>query len=250
MIHPTAIISPRAQIGADVEIGPYSVVHDNAELGPGTVIGSFCEIGHPAPSGDGTPLRIGAGGRIRSHSVFYESSSFAEGLTTGHHVVVREGTIAGPGFQVGTYGDVQGRCLIGNFVKLQSSVFIAQGSTIGSYVWLLPGVVLTNDPYPPSETVFGVTIEDYVAIAARAVILPGVTVGRAALVGANSTVTRNVAPDTVVVGSPAKFLCATADIKLREDNRQAAYPWRRRFSRGYPADLVQQWLREADEQHQ
>jgi len=66
----------------------------------------------------------------------------------------------------------------------------------------LPGV-FTNDPYPPSKRLKGVTVEDGAIICAGATLLSGVTVGRRAVVGMGSVVTHDVAPGTVVYGGPA-----------------------------------------------
>ncbi|RKY70091.1 MAG: acyl-[acyl-carrier-protein]--UDP-N-acetylglucosamine O-acyltransferase, partial [Candidatus Latescibacterota bacterium] len=61
MIHPTAIISKKAKIAADVSIGPYSVIEDNVEIDSGCEIGPFCRI-----MGE---TRIGKNTRIYSHAV-------------------------------------------------------------------------------------------------------------------------------------------------------------------------------------
>ena len=74
MIHPTAIVSPLAQIGVNVRVGPFSIIHDNVVIGADTVIESHCEIGHPSALAGGRALVIGRGSLIRSHSVFYEGS--------------------------------------------------------------------------------------------------------------------------------------------------------------------------------
>lgn len=244
MIHPTALISPKARLSDDVVVGPFSIVHDNVQLGANCVIGAYCEIGYPSPRAEGKPLIIGCDANIRSHSVFYEGSTIGDGLVTGHHVTVREGTKAGLNLQIGTLGDVQGACLIGDYVRFHSNVHIGQHSTIGDYVWIFPYVVLTNDPHPPSEVMRGVTLQDYVAVATMSVILPGVSVGRGALIGAHSSVGRNVESDTVVAGSPAKLICKTDDIVLKDGSGQPAYPWRRHFHRGYPNEVVTEWLAE------
>lgn len=244
MIHPSAIVSPRARLGNDVEVGAFSIVHDNVELGDGCSIGSHCEIGCPTPRAQGRPLVFGAGALVRSHSVFYEGSSFGERLVTGHRVTVREGTLAGINLQIGTLGDIQGTCHIGNYVRFHSNVHIGQHSHLGDFVWIFPYVVLTNDPHPPSEVMRGVTVEDYAAIATMSIVLPGVRIGRGALVGAHSSVSRDVRPDTVAAGAPAKEVCPTTDIKLRDGSGQPAYPWRRHFHRGYPDTVVENWLAE------
>ena len=244
MIHHTAIISPKAQIADDVSIGPFCIIHDNVIIGEGTKIESHCEIGCSSNLADGLPLVIGAHSLIRSHSVFYEGSTFGDRLITGHRVTVREKTSAGIGFQIGTLSDIQGHCEIGDFVRFHSNVHIGQHSKIGNFVWIFPYVVLTNDPHPPSNIMIGVTLEDYVAIATMSVILPGVTVRKGALVGAHSSVARDVDPDTVVGGVPAKFLCETSKIKLKNGSGASAYPWRRHFHRGYPEHIIVDWQNE------
>lgn len=244
MIHPTALVNSQAKLGKSVHIGAYTIVHANVEIGDNTEIGSHCEIGVPTPLSDSKCLVIGESSLIRSHSVFYEGSVFGEKLSTGHRVTVREKTIAGDGFQIGTLCDIQGHCTIGNYVKFHSNVHIGQHSTIGNYVWIFPYVVLTNDPHPPSNVMLGVTIEDYVAIATMSIILPGVTVKSGALVGAHSSVSKTVAQDTVVAGTPAKYICDTKAIKLKDGTNKSAYPWRRHFHRGYPEAAVAAWVAE------
>jgi len=247
MIHPTAIVSPRARLGKNVEVGAFSIVHDDVQVGDDAVIGSHCEIGHPSALAEGEPLVIGNGALIRSHSIFYQGSSFGDRLVTGHRVTVREKTRAGENLQIGTLSDIQGHCSIGDYVRFHSNVHIGQKSDIRNFVWIFPYAVLTNDPHPPSSVLQGACIEDYAAIATMSIILPGVTVGEGALVGAHSSVSRNVAPNTVAVGAPAKFVCNAAEIKLKDGTGRPAYPWRDHFSRGYPEAVVAGWLAEAAE---
>ena len=123
-IHPSAIISPHAEIGSGVKIGPFCLIHDNVDIGPDTVIEGYCELGHPSKLSDGSPLKIGSRSLIRSYSMFYEGSSFGEALSTGHHVTVRELTRAGINFQLGTKSDIQGHCSIGDYVRTHNNVHI------------------------------------------------------------------------------------------------------------------------------
>ena len=244
MIHATAIIDNDAIIGSNVSIGAYSIIHKNVVIGDNTEIGAYCEIGLPSKLANGRPLIIGKRAVIRSHSILYEGSTFGEDLVTGHRVTIRELTTVGNGFQIGTLGDIQGHCEIGDYVKCHSNVHIGQHSKLGNYVWIFPYVVLTNDPHPPSEVMAGVTIEDFAVIATMSVILPGVTVKTGALVGAHSSVNKDVNPDSVVVGAPAKFICGTEKIKLKDGSGNQAYPWRRHFHRGYPEAVVARWIEE------
>lgn len=79
---------------------------------------------------------------------------------------------------------------------------------IGDNVFIGPHVVFTNDKYPPSEGAWKTgpptIVEDYVSIGANATILPGVTIGRSARVGAGAVVTKDVKPGMLVVGVPAR----------------------------------------------
>ena len=163
---------------------------------------------------------------------------------TGHRVSVREQTHAGANLQIGTLSDIQGHCTIGDYVRMHSNVHIGHHSTVGNFVWIFPYVVLTNDPHPPSEVQMGAVVEDYAALATMSIVLPGVRVGAGALVGAHSSVAKDVDPDTVVAGAPAKFICQTNKIKLKDNPEQSAYPWRRHFHRGYPDDIVARWKEE------
>lgn len=243
MIHSTAIVSEKATIGNNVEIGPYTIIYDNVEISDNTVVEAFCEIGVSNHLSNGDKLYIGQNSHIRSHSVFYEGSIFLESLVTGHRVTVREKVKAGKNLQIGTLSDLQGHCEIGDFVRFHSNVHIGQKSKIGSYVWIFPYVVLTNDPHPPSDTLLGVTVEDYAVIATMSVVLPGAYIRKGCLIGAHSSIKGDTEENMIYAGSPAKKICSTSKIKLY-DGSGDAYPWRKHFHRGYPEDLVRTWISE------
>jgi acetyltransferase-like isoleucine patch superfamily enzyme len=85
------------------------------------------------------------------------------------------------------------------------------GITIGQNVNLAPEVMVLTASHDPDSDDFGgivkaVVIEDYVWVATRAMILPGVRIGRGAVVGAGSVVTKDVAAGTIVAGNPAKVI--------------------------------------------
>ncbi|KMJ46232.1 acetyltransferase [Xenorhabdus khoisanae] len=239
-----SIISEKAQIGENVTIGDFVTIHGNVIIDDNTIIESYCEIGIPNHLSEGKVLHIGKNSHIRSHSIFYEGSIFGEGLMTGHRVTVREKTVAGNGFQLGTLSDVQGHCEIGDYVKTHSNVHIGQHSKIGNYVWIFPYVVLTNDPHPPSNILMGVTLQDFSVIATMSVILPGAVVAKGCLVGAHSSLSGKTEEDMIYAGNPAKRIGPTSKLKLKDGSRQPAYPWRKHFKRGYPQEVVEAWERE------
>ena len=243
-IHPDARVSPDAHLDQrGVKIGPFTVVYGGVRIGAGTVIDSHCVIGRPV-AGSRDPLVVGKDSLIRSHSVFYQGSTFGPGLRTGHNVTVREGISAGAGLQIGTLSDLQGHAEIGDYVRAHSNVHIGHKSKIGDFVWIFPYVVLANDPHPPSEGLLsGVVVEDYAVLGTMTTVLPGVRVGTRSVVAAHALVSRDVDPDTIVAGVPAKPRGPTFDVQLR-DGSGPAYPWMRHFHRGYPASVVDEWKRQ------
>jgi acyl-[acyl carrier protein]--UDP-N-acetylglucosamine O-acyltransferase len=240
-IHPTALIDTDAVLGRDVEVGPFSIVGAGVTVGDGSRIGSHCELGVQTALARQATLAIGAGSIIRSHSRFYTGSTFRR-IETGHGVTVRENTTAGDDFKLGTLGDVQGDCSFGDYVRLHSKAFVAKGSALGDFVWLFPGVMLANDPHPPSDLERGVHIENYASVGACSVVLPGARLGEGCFVGALSVV-GSVPAAMFAVGNPAQIKGPVSRIRLK-DSGEPAYPWRRHFHRGYPADVVARWKAE------
>lgn len=243
LIDPSATIHDGATLGANVVIGPYSIVHENASIGDDTIVESHCVIGRTEPGLEAKALTLGAGSLVRSHSVICGGSSIGQGLQTGHGAMIRESSIIGEQCKVGTHADIEGSVTIGSYVSIHSHVFVAPDATIGNFVWLFPHVVLTNDPHPPSHVSEGITIEDYAAVSANAVIVPGVRVGRDSLVAAGSVVTRDVGIGRVVAGVPAKDIGKASDVRHRSSG-ESAYPWRRHFQSGYPEAVTHQWFAE------
>lgn len=232
-------ISPKALIGKNVRIGDNTIIYDNVEIADNTVIADGCVIGEPLstyydnPDYENPRTIIGANSLIRSFTIIYAGSEFGDNFSTGHRVTIREGSLFGRNCRVGTLSDIQGNVQFGNYCWLHSNVHIGQKSRVGSYVMIYPYVVLTNDPTPPSNDLKGVSIDDFAQISVFSVILPGVRIGKHALVGANSTVGRNVEDYMLVLGSPAKPVKRVDEIKSRETG-ESHYPWPQRFERGMP----------------
>lgn len=249
-IHPTALIGENVSLGQNVTVGARTIVYDNAIIGDDTFIGPDCIIGEPnvaihteRDAYVNPVVTIGRNSLIRSGTIVYAGSTFGDYFETGHRVTIREQASIGHHVRIGTLSDIQGHCDIGNYVRLHSNVHVGHKSTIKDYVWIFPYVVLTNDPHPPSNTLVGVTIEEFAVVATMTVVLPGVTIGKDALVGASSLVRFDVPAEAVVVGNPGKQVASVRDIKSKFDG-SAVYPWRESFDRGMPWQGIgyEQWL--------
>lgn len=153
-------------------------------------------------------VTIGKNAILRSGTVIYSHVTCGENLSTGHNVVIRENTIIGNYVSLGTNVIIEGNCSIGDHVNLQSLVYIPTNSRIGSHVFIGPNTVLTNDKYPPhgGKDLRGPILEDYASIGANATILPGVTIGSRSLVAAGSIVTKDVPPNSLAIGAPARIM--------------------------------------------
>lgn len=125
-----------------------------------------------------------------------------------------------------------------------TAIFFPKG-TIRDNVPIGPYVVVTNDRHPPSECRIGAKIHDYASIATMSVILPGVIIGEGVLIGAHSLVNKDIPPHKLALGSPAKVICDTSKIELKDGSGRSAYPWQYHFHRGYPDDIVRVWMERA-----
>jgi len=130
------------------------------------------------------------------------------GIQLGHHASVFMGTYMsffGPrvirrsGVRIGRNSRVNRRCTL----DLRGGLTIGDNVSISPEVMFLAGSHDVNDP-EFSHVTRPISIEDHAFIGTRAMILPGVTVGRGAVVTAGSLVSRDVAPMTIVAGAPAR----------------------------------------------
>lgn len=140
------------------------------------------------------------------------------GTRLWHHVQVRDGARVGAECVIGKGVYIGAGVTVGDRCKVQNYSCLYEGLTLEDGVFVGPEVVFTNDRYPrainPDGTLkseadweLGPTLVRYgAAIGARSVVLPGVTIGRWALVAAGSVVTRDVAGHALVAGSPATQL--------------------------------------------
>ena len=127
--------------------------------------------------------------------------------------------------KVGAFVEIQKNAKIGRRCKISSHTFICEGVTIEDDVFVGHGVAFINDTYPRATVEGGglQTEADWVveptvvkrgaSIGSGATILSKVTIGERAIVGAGSVVTRDVPPDTIVAGNPARALRRVGDRK-------------------------------------
>jgi UDP-2-acetamido-3-amino-2,3-dideoxy-glucuronate N-acetyltransferase len=133
-----------------------------------------------------------------------KTANLGKNVKIWHFAYVGDNTIIGDNVMIGSLAHIDYAVKIGNNTRIEGSVYIPPLTVIGNNVFIAPGATFTNDPYPMSPKMIGVTVEDGAIIAARAVIKPGVTIGKNAVVGMGAVVTKDVPSETVVLGNPAR----------------------------------------------
>lgn len=187
-------------------------IYPNVQIGKNAVIEDFVIIGVPArgkKEGE-LPTIIGDNAVIRSHTVIYAGNRIGNNFQTGHHVMIREENEIGDNVSIGTASVVEYHVKIGNAVRIHTQAFIPETSVLEDGAWIGPNVVITNAAYPRSKNVKdelkGAVVKKNAKIGANATLLPGVTIGENALVGAGSVVTKDVPPNKVVAGNPSQVV--------------------------------------------
>jgi acetyltransferase-like isoleucine patch superfamily enzyme len=141
---------------------------------------------------------------------------FGENVTIWNYVVICDGTTIGDESCIGSFCDIGKDVVIGKNCNIQAHATISNGCRIGNNVFIAPNSSLLNDRYPKSSRLSPPTIEDNAVIGGGATILPGITVGKDAVVAAGSVVTEDVPPRTVVKGIPAKAAMTLNEYKAKQ----------------------------------
>ncbi|MBV8087463.1 MAG: N-acetyltransferase [Chloroflexi bacterium] len=153
------------------------------------------------------------------------TAAVGEGTRIWQQVQIREGATVGRECNLGkgVFLDLDVR--LGDRCKLQNGVNVFKGAVLEDGVFLGPDVMLLNDKNPRAInpdgsiktdedwTVSGVFVKYGAAVGGGAVVLPGVTIGRFALVGSGAVVTKDVPDHGLVYGNPARlegYVCPSA----------------------------------------
>jgi UDP-N-acetylglucosamine acyltransferase len=183
MIHPTAVIHPKAKLDASVRVGPYVVIDENVEIGPGCAIGPHvyitglttigaqnefhagCVIGD-APqdlkyAGQPTGLRIGDKNVFREHFTVHRSTKAGEETIIGSNNFIMQHAHVAHNCVVGNHVILAGGALLAGHVVVQDRAFISgnclvhQFTRVGTLAMMQGGAAISKD-LPPFTVALGV----------------------------------------------------------------------------------------------
>jgi len=146
--------------------------------------------------------------RVSSKYSVIRDVEVGEGTKIYDHVNIYKCKI-GKNCKIESFVYIEGGVVIGDNCKIKPFVFIPTGVTIESDVFIGPNVAFTNDKYPRARgdwKLLQTRVKRGASIGANSVILPGVTIGEKALVGAGSVITSDVPDNAVLAGNPAQIL--------------------------------------------
>jgi len=146
-----------------------------------------------------------------------QSKDVANDTSIWQYCVILEGAKIGSNCNICSHVFIENDVVVGNNVTVKNGVQLWDGLRIKDDVFIGPNVTFTNDNFPRSKRYpgefKGTTIHKGASIGANATILPGLCIGRSAMVGAGSVVTKDVPPYAIVIGNPAHITGYVDSIK-------------------------------------
>jgi UDP-2-acetamido-3-amino-2,3-dideoxy-glucuronate N-acetyltransferase len=215
---PGLLLGDDVTLPGDAELGAYVVIHSGTTIAAGVRIQDHAVLGKPPAYGarsrarreEPPPLVVGEGATIGAGALVAAGAAIGPAAMVGDRAHVRERSAIGRESLVGSRVSIDNDVVIGARVRIQTGAYITAFSEVEDDVFVAPYVVTTNDRTAgrraPGVPLRGARLRRACRIGARAVLLPGVEVGEEAFVGAGAVVTRDVAPRSLVLGSPARHV--------------------------------------------
>lgn len=191
------------------------IVGSNVNLGKNCRIDTGVILGFSENKRSQEKTNIGQDSILRSYSIIYSGVKIGNNFQTGPNVLIRENNIIGNDVVVWHGATLNPNNFIDDGCRIHAGCFLEE-TTLGKRVFLGPNVVFTDDPHPKSPPfrtcMKGAVLEEGVAVGGNVTILPHVRIGKHALIGAGSVVTKDIPSFEVWVGSPARFLKKIEDV--------------------------------------
>jgi len=136
-----------------------------------------------------------------------QSKNIGAGTFIWQYTVVLFGATVGNNCNINSHCFIENDVIIGDRVTIKCGVYVWDGITIEDNAFIGPNVTFINDKYPRSKQSFDLlrtVVKRGASVGGNSTLLPGITIGEYALIGAGSVVTKNIPNNTVWVGNPAR----------------------------------------------
>ena len=176
------------------------------DIGPNAQIDDGVTLGYTY-AGWSQKLRIGEHAIIRSGSILYVGSTIGKRFTCGHQTLIRAECNIADRVVILHQCALEGKITLGRGVKIMAQVYLPSRTIIGDFVFIGPGTTFLNHKTPmrTNAPVQGAIIEDRVCIGGGCTICPGIRIGCNSFIDAGALVNKDVPPDTLAYGVPARF---------------------------------------------
>ena len=186
MVHQTAIVHPKAKLGANCEIGPYCVIGENVTLGDGCKLHSHVVIdGHTKLGGENEIFPFASIG-LKTQDLKWKGgvtcTEIGEGNTFREYVTIHSATGDGEVTRVGSHNTILAYCHIAHNVTLGSHVIMSNVATLAGHV----------------------TVEDHAVIGGLAAVHQFCRIGKMSMIGGCSKIVQDVPPFMIADGNPAE----------------------------------------------
>ena len=140
---------------------------------------------------------------------------FGKNVVIWNYVVIGDNTKIGDGTRIGSFCDIGRDVVIGKNCIIQAHVTVSNECRLGDNVFIGPNSSLLNDKFPHSKCLTPSIIKNNVVIGGCVTILPNVTVNENSVIAAGSVVTKDVPPETLVKGIPAKSVMTRQEYETK-----------------------------------
>ena len=139
-----------------------------------------------------------------------QTREIGEGTVIWQYAIILKGAVIGNNCNINCHTFIENDVTIGNDVTVKSGVYLWDGIEVEDKVFIGPNATFTNDKYPRSKQYPGqfqkIKLEEGCSVGANSTILGGITIGKYAIIGAGSVVTKDVPAYALVRGNPAKVV--------------------------------------------
>jgi acetyltransferase-like isoleucine patch superfamily enzyme len=204
------------------------IVYENVQMGSNIIIEPYAIIGIKDRFHSDSETIIGDDSFIGSRCTIYQNVRTGNMLDISDQTSIFYDNIIGDRVRIGPKSIIKNSCVIGDDVRINSNVFMER-VIIGSNVFIGPGVIFTDDKHPPcpkyKDCVPRTNVESYVSIGAGVIIAPGVSIGSYTQIYSGSVVTKDIPPNSVVSGNPAKIIKRFDELECTSNIFKKPFEW-------------------------